>query len=172
MYQAMKSSIRGSAIIFALLLPATLFAASLQAPVGKVILTVSGDIEHTNVGAEAHFDRDMLEALGVSEMSLETPWTEGRQTFGGVLGSKVLDAVGARGQRLIARAINDYEVEIPLADLRRYPVLFAMKQNNNYMKVRNKGPIWIIYPRETYPELDNEETKQKWVWQLKSIHIE
>ena len=147
-------------------------AGDLGRPAGKVILTISGDIEHTNAGDRAEFDRTMLEALGTSELTVETAWTEGRPTFSGVLGSRILDAVGARGDEIVARAINDYQVTIPISDLRRYPILFALKQDGRYMRVRDKGPIWVIYPRETYPELDNEETKQKWIWQLSSIHIQ
>ncbi len=147
-------------------------AGDLGRPAGKVILTISGNIENTNAGERAEFDRTMLEALGISELTVETAWTDGRPTFSGVLGSRILDAVGARGDEIVARAINDYQVTIPISDLRRYPILFALKQDGRYMRVRDKGPIWVIYPRETYPELDNEETKQKWIWQLSSIHIQ
>jgi hypothetical protein len=148
------------------------FAGSLDSPNGKVILTVSGNIGNTNSGNQARFDRDMLEALGVSELALETRWTAGRQVFNGVLASKVLDAVAAQGEVVVARAINDYEVKIPLSDLRRYPVLFALKQNGSYMRVRDKGPIWVIYPRETFPEIDTEEISDRWVWQLSEIIIQ
>ncbi len=147
-------------------------AGDLGRPAGKVILTISGDIEHTNAGDRAEFDRTMLEALGMTELTVETAWTDGRPTFSGVLGSRILDAVGARGDEIVARAINDYQVTIPVSDLRRYPILFALKQDGRYMRVRDKGPIWVIYPRESHPELDNEETKQKWIWQLSSIHIQ
>ncbi len=114
----------------------------------------------------------MLEALGVSELTVETAWTDGRPTFIGVLGSKVLEAVGASGKTAVARAINDYKVEIPVAEIRDYPVLFALQQDGRYMRVRDKGPIWIVYPRETYPELDTEGYKDRWIWQLESIHIQ
>lgn len=147
-------------------------AGSLDNPTGKVILTISGNIGNTNSGDKAEFDRDMLEALGVSELALETRWTEGRQVFNGVLASKILDAVAAEGGVIVARAINDYEVRIPLSDMRRYPVLFALKQNGSYMRVRNKGPIWIVYPHETFPELDTEEISDRWVWQLSEIIIQ
>ncbi|MDH3537939.1 MAG: oxidoreductase, partial [Gammaproteobacteria bacterium] len=66
---------------------------------------------------------------------------------------------------------NDYQVSIPISDLRNYPVLFALKQNGSYMRVRGKGPIWIIYPRETYPELDTDQITDRWVWQLSKIVI-
>ncbi len=154
-----------------ILFPALAAAGDLSAPTGKVILTVSGDIANTNSGDTARFDRAMLEALGVSELTVETAWTDGRPTFSGVLASKVLDAVGAGGETVVARAINDYQVEIPAAELRKYPVLLAMKQDGKYMRVRDKGPIWIIYPRESYTELDTEEYKDRWIWQLNSIHI-
>ena len=172
----MKTRVYGLARVVAgaslLILASAVGAGDLGRPAGKVILTVSGDIEHTNAGDRAEFDRTMLEALGLSELTVATAWTEGRPTFSGVLGSRILDAVGARGDELVARAINDYQIRIPVSDLRRYPILFALKQDGRYMRVRDKGPIWVIYPRETYPELDTEETKQKWIWQLSSIHIQ
>lgn len=149
-----------------------LHAAGLQAPAGRVILTVSGNITHTNDGDRAVFDRDMLESLGSAELAVTTPWTDGRQVFQGVPGKRILEAVGARGERMLARALNDYQVEIPLSDLRDYPVLFALKQNGKYMRVRGKGPIWIVYPRETYPELDTDVITDRWVWQLEEIIIE
>lgn len=153
------------------LVPVFATAADLATPSGKVILTVSGNIANTNADGKALFDRQMLEALGVSELTVETAWTDGRPTFSGVVGSKILDAVGAEGTTVVARAINDYKVEIPVSDLRRYPVLFAMQQDGRNMRVRDKGPIWIIYPRETYPELDTEQYKDRWIWQLEAIHI-
>ena len=167
--------VRGSAVLatFILVLATLPLAAEpLGSPGGKVILTISGNISNTNRDGTAVFDRQMLEALGVSELELTTPWTEGRQKFVGVLGSKILDAVGAEGGTIVARAINDYQVKIPLSDLRKYPVLFALKQNGAYMRVRDKGPIWIIYPRESYPELDTDLITDRWVWQLSQIVIQ
>ena len=158
--------------LVALLLPVASNAAPLGKPSGKVILTVTGNISNTNAGEKAEFDRDMLEALGVTEIKQHTPWTDGEQTFSGVLGSKILDAVGARGVTIVARAVNDYEVEIPVSDLRKYPILFAMKQGGRYMRLRDKGPLWVIYPFEIYPELDTAETREKWIWQLSTIKIQ
>ena len=147
-------------------------AESLAKPSGAIILTVEGAIDNSNRGQSAVFDRQMLEDLGMSELQVTTPWTQGKQTFEGVLASKVLDAVGARGSIITARAINDYQVKIPVSDFRRYPVLLALKHNGRYMRVRDKGPIWIVYPRETYPELDTDLVTDRWVWQLSSLVIQ
>ena len=158
--------------VIILLTPLTVSGGSLASPEGKVILTVSGNIENTNSGDKAEFDITMLEALGVSSLELETPWTKGRQKFSGVLGSQILDAVGAQGKVVVARALNDYQVEIPLSELRQYPILFALKLNGSYMRVRDKGPVWIIYPKETYPEFDKDEYYENWIWQLSGVHIQ
>ena len=158
-------------ILAASLMPVASNAAPLGKPTGKVILTISGNISQTNAGEKAEFDREMLEALGMTEVKQHTPWTDGEQTFSGVLGSKILNAVGAQGVTVIARAVNDYEVEIPVSDLQNYPVLFAMKQGGRYMRLRDKGPLWIIYPYEKYPELATSETREKWIWQLSTIIV-
>ena len=147
-------------------------AAPLGTPTGKVILTITGNISNTNAAEKAEFDLEMLVALGMTEVKQHTPWTDGQQTFSGVLGSKILDAVGARGATIVARAVNDYQVEIPISDLRNYPVLFAMKHDGRYMRLRDKGPLWIIYPYETFPELDTAETREKWIWQLSTMIIQ
>lgn len=157
--------------VLILLSPVTVFGDALPSPEGKIILTVSGNIGNTNSGDKAEFDLAMLEALGVSELKLETPWTEGLQIFNGVLASKVLNAVAAQGKMVVARAINDYQVKIPVSELRQYPILLALKQNGSYMRVRDKGPIWVIYPIMSYPELDNGKTNDKWIWQLSGIHM-
>ncbi|MDH3537347.1 MAG: hypothetical protein OER87_16515, partial [Gammaproteobacteria bacterium] len=62
----------GKLVLLALsvsLTPVATLADSLQAPTGKVILTVSGKIANTNAGDRAEFDREMLEALGDSELA-------------------------------------------------------------------------------------------------------
>lgn len=163
-------------VLFLVITPAlatsSVRADPLPRPEGRIILTVTGRIENTNADGRAVFDRAMLEALGVSELVTRTAWTNGRPRFGGVLARKLIEAVGAGGEIAVARAINDYRVEIPLSDFEEYPVLLALKLNGSYMRVRDKGPIWVIYPWDQFPELDNEQTKQKSIWQLKEIHIE
>src|SRR5678815_2571838 len=88
-------------------------AGPLGEPTDKPILTVSGKISQTNKDASAQFDRAMLEALGVTSFSTTTPWYKEPVTFEGVLLAKLMDAVGASGDRIIAIALNDYSAEVP-----------------------------------------------------------
>lgn len=151
---------------------ATLAAAGpLPRPTGPVILTVSGDIANTNAKGKAEFDRAMLEALGVSRLQTMTRWTQGEVVFEGVTAHKLIEAVQATGAIAHARAINDYRVDIPLSDFEDYPVLLALRKDGEDMRIRDKGPIWIVYPWDTYPELDTQEIKRRSVWQLSEIEI-
>ena len=148
-------------------------AASLPQPAGPVILRVSGRIRETNAeGGVARFDRPMLEALGVRKLTTSSAWTTGPTEFEGVLASAVLDAVGAEGTAVHATALNDYAVTIPIDELRRYQVLLALKMNGQYLKIMDKGPIWIVYPRDQYRELQDSLTDKKWIWQLHELQVE
>jgi hypothetical protein len=33
------------------------------------------------------------------------------------------------------------------------------------------GPIWIVYPRDDFPELQLETVNARWVWQLTEIEV-
>jgi hypothetical protein len=150
---------------------AVLQADELAKPSGPVILTLSGSIRNTNAGDKAEFDRAMLEALGTTTRQMATPWTVGEPVFEGVKMTDVLKAVGANGDTVTATALNDYVMDIPLSDFENYPVILALKMNGEYMRIRDKGPLWIIYPHDEHPELDTPATLRKWVWQLTELYI-
>ena len=147
-------------------------AGVLEAPSGPVILTVSGSIENTNVEGWASFDRAMLVKIGTRMMTTVTPWTEGEVTFEGILASELLNAVGASGSAVRAIALNDYTVEIPFSDLADGEVLLALTLDGEVVRVRDEGPIWIIYPAASPGELQSQETRRKMVWQLKELRVE
>jgi hypothetical protein len=84
----------------------------------------------------------------------------------------VLAAAGTRRTQLTAVALNDYTVAIPAEDADRYRVIVAIKRNGAYMPVRDKGPLWIVYPLDDSKELRTPETHAKMIWQLKAIVFE
>ena len=147
------------------------WAAELPKPEASVLLTITGQITHTNNGDSAEFDRAMLEALEWREVRTFTAHTEGEQTFAGPTLASVLDAVGATGQTLLARAINDYTTLIEASDATRHDVLLAMVQNGRPMRVRNKGPIWVVYPM-TEEQAAKSEFDAQMIWQLVSMNVE
>jgi hypothetical protein len=171
----MLTIMRNAILLLGLLLfaqGASALAQGLPQPTGEVILTIQGEIERKNAPEGAQFDRQMLEALGTERLRTSSPWTDGVPEFEGVPARKVMEAVGARGTTLIARALNDYQAEIPVSDFQDYPVLFALKMDGRDLTVRDRGPIWIVYPRDGFPELRNERVNSRWVWQLNGLTVE
>jgi hypothetical protein len=162
----------GLALCLAATLPVTAFGAgNLPEPQGEVILTVTGAITQTNADGAADFDLQMLADIAARETVTETPWHDGSTTFAGPLGAALLDTVGATGDTLRIVALNDYVVEVPVSDLHEYPVIFAITLNGEPMSVRDKGPIFLIYPFSEYPELLNEVQFGRSAWQIRSIEI-
>lgn len=138
---------------------------------GTVILEISGEVSAEEPSGKVLFDVRKLEALGLHEVTTETPWTEGVVVFQGVLGRDLLTSVGAAGVSISLTAINDYSVDIPISDFYEYDVIFATRIDDKLMSVRDRGPIWIIYPWSSAPELKNEVYYSRSIWQLKSIVV-
>jgi hypothetical protein len=157
-------------VAFALSLVSASHASMLGAPTGRVILTVSGSIGEKNVGDVASFDRAMLKEMDWKTVESYTRWTDGATKFSGVDLATILDAVGAEGSNIVATALNDYTVEIPLSDAEAHNVLLALEIDGVAMKIRDKGPIWVIYP-QTKEQAENPQFDEKMIWQLKSIKI-
>lgn len=149
---------------------------ALPPPSGPVILEVSGAIQVSNT-PEANprkvvrFDRKALERLPQRTVETYTDWTTGLQSFTGVPLAELLEHVGAEGEEIHAVALNDYAITIPVSDAYEYPVLLALKHNGEYMRIRDKGPLWIIYPSDE-PSADSlGPHNHKMIWQLASLEI-
>lgn len=136
-----------------------------------MVLQVSGAITNTNNSKTADFDMSMLGAVTSRSITTKTPWYDGRKTFAGPLGAAILNSVGASGTMLRVTALNDYVTEIPISDFKDYPVILATSLEGKPMSVRDKGPIFIIYPFDQSPELNNETYYGRSAWQVKSIEV-
>jgi hypothetical protein len=82
-----------------------------------------------------------------------------------------MQAVQARGDVVLAAALNDYMAEIPIDDFDRADVIFAYRQNGETLTPRNKGPLFVIYPFDAQPELFSETIYARSVWQLVELDV-
>jgi hypothetical protein len=146
-------------------------AGGLPQPKTKAILEIAGSIEVTNSEGVARFDRDMLEALGTEEIATKTPWHNGLMRFSGVRLDKLMRLVGAKGKAVTATAINDYVTTIPIDDFARFGVILALKMNGKYMSVREKGPLFIIYPFDSDPALQTQQYLGRSAWQVVKLKV-
>jgi hypothetical protein len=144
---------------------------ALDAPKGKVILSITGNIQLKNAGQQADFDMAMLAALPQHSFTTNTPWYKEKKKFTGPLLRDVLDAAGARGDTIKAGALNNFKVDIAVADTRKFPMLLALLMDDQPMRVRDKGPLFIIYPFDADPALRSTHYYNRSVWQLRSIEV-
>jgi len=146
-------------------------AAALGAPTGAVVLTLRGKLQRTNQGDSAAFDMAMLEAVTQHSFTSKTPWFQQPRKFTGPLLRDLLALVGAHGHTLRVAALNDYRIDVPADDSRRFDVMLARLIDERPIAVRDKGPLFMIYPFDSYPALRNALYYSRSVWQLKTIDV-
>lgn len=120
---------------------------------------------------EMELSQDELLALPKRTVKTMTPWTAGLVEFEGVALGELIRLSGSRPALIRATALNNYAVEVPAADAGIADVIVAYRMNGKYMPIRDKGPLWLIYPLTSQPEIDTEETHSKMIWQLKSLEL-
>jgi hypothetical protein len=113
----------------------------------------------------------MLEGMAQRSITTRTPWYEGPRKFTGPLLRDVLQAAGAKGTTIRAVALNDYKVDIPFEDAMKFDVVMARLLDDKPMPVRDKGPLFIIYPFDDKAELRVPQYFARCAWQLRTIEI-
>ena len=134
-----------------------------------VFLTVTGNITKTTnhkwALTKAEFD-----ALPQHTIATSTSWTKGTHTFTGPLMRDVQARAGSNSSRMEAFAIDDFVQKYPTSDFTKYDVLIASKMDGVPLPLANYGPLWIVYPRDQFPnELKNVMTDAKFAWQVNHI---
>ncbi|WP_421694859.1 oxidoreductase [Aestuariivirga sp.] len=134
-------------------------------------MTIEGLIDGCNAGLEVRFDLTMLEALPARDVKTQNPWETGIVTYRGVLISDVLKYVHADGKNIQVTALNDYRSVISVADIDAYDIILSYQREGLYMPVREKGPLFIVFPFTDVPALANEFRYAQSVWQVSRITV-
>lgn len=130
-----------------------------------VILTVSG------VGEQIEYTLADLMELGSDTFETATIWTVGVKEFTGVSLARLIEELGITEGRLMAQAINDYAVEVPLEDGVENGPIIAYMMDGEPMSVRDKGPLWLVYPFDLNPAYRSEVIYSRSIWQLDRIEV-
>lgn len=165
----MLSSLRAFAFLatIAALIAPVASAQTESAQGSAVVLSLSGAINES----PTVFDLETLMTLDATIVETTTIWTEGKQEFQGVALNVLLDSLGVTQGTLLATAINDYTVEIPVSDAVEGGPIIAYKLNGSTMSVRDKGPLWVIYPYDSSPAYRSEVIYSRSIWQLDRIDV-
>lgn len=132
------------------------------------LLILTGAVE----GGRVEISRADLDAMEWRELRTSTTVTDDRPLFRGVLMRDILDHARARGETVTATALNDYIIDIPISDFHDFDVLAALYMDGTALSPRDKGPVWIVYPRDDHRALADIRYDMRWVWQLVALHVQ
>ena len=178
-----STAVRAWGLVLSLGLAAMLgqstFAASLSAgapgalplPEHDVVLEVHGRIARTNVGAAAHFDMELLHTLPPAQLRTTTAVTDGVRHFEGFLMRDLLALLGAEGVRVTASDLDDYTIDTPLVHSASSDSLVAHTMDDEILLPSDKGPLWLVYPRDQHEVLQDIRYDCRWVWQLDRLEV-
>ncbi|WP_162594598.1 oxidoreductase [Variovorax sp. PBL-E5] len=136
-------------------------------------LTIRGSIrKFTDEEARTYrFSEEEFMSLPQASITTTTPWVP-RSKFDGPLLSEVLAHVGAVGSWLDVDALDDYSARVPMSDLQTYAPILARSRNGKRMTARDHGPLFVMYPRDKYPEkLSTPPAQARFVWQVRRITV-
>jgi hypothetical protein len=161
--------LRGTITAVMILLGLAFIVGSGAATETEALLVVDGKIAG---GKPAAFDLALLKSLPAVTVTTMTPWTDGEIAFQGVRLRDLLEHLGAKGDAVVAAAVDDYQATIPIEDFRDYDVIVAYAMNGVAMTPDNKGPLWIVYPLSGHPGLQKDLYYSRSVWQLNRLTVQ
>ena len=93
-------------------------------------------------------DRNLIESAGQIEYKVTDPFEDKVFTYRGPLMTDLLSLwqVSDTAQTATITALDDYVKDVPLAELKNYPVIFALQQDGQYLPVENRGPTMLFLP--------------------------
>lgn len=142
-----------------------------EAPVEARILHLRSALN----GKEVECDLPALTRLPTREIVTTLPEAlgmPGKQRWQGVSLRLLAEQMGGdSGQVLQLVALNDYTVTVPWSDLVQYDPIVAYRRNGHTMRVRDKGPLVLIYPFGSHPALDNQQYTNRTIWQIHAITL-
>lgn len=128
-----------------------------------VVLTLT----NTSSGVSVELTEEDLLSMEQFSVFTENEFVDGLVEFKGPLARDIFALLeDPKIEELKLTAVNDYAVEIPVTDIMDYDVIFALMQNGDKFSVRDKGPIWVIYPMTDHVELQDRVYNDRLIWQL------
>jgi len=120
----------------------------------------------------ASYGMAFLKSLPQRSFTTQTPWYKNPVTFTGPLLRDVLAAAKVQGALMYAVAVDEYRAQIPFSDCLQFDMILAHQIDGQALTPKNKGPLFVVYPYDSKPELQSIRYYERSIWQLKSLRVE
>jgi hypothetical protein len=139
---------------------------SFSALSSDLIVRTSDEQSYTITHAE------LVQNLQETTFTTHLPWLDQANEFSGFAVTDLLKHLKIDDTFAVSFiALNDYTASSKIDDLIKYKPIIAYKQNGKKMKVRDKGPYWLIFNLDQYPEIDKAEFHSQMVWQIDELMV-
>lgn len=151
----------------------------MKALIALVILSMSFQVFagqlviHSKGIPDVHFNEETLSTRFTQvQLTTKLPWYPEEKAFVGVRVSELLSELKFdNATNITLEALNDYAADISVADINKYQPIIAYQMDGKAMKVRHKGPFWLVFDLSKYPEIDRADYYSKMVWQIKEVTV-
>jgi len=100
------------------------------------------------------------------------PWEKASATYSGILLDEFVKKFGqADTNKITFKAIDDYQVDIPKNIWQSYKILLVTKVNGEYLDIKNKGPMRIVFPDYDASKKEYEVNLPLWLWMITQIEF-
>lgn len=124
------------------------------------------------IHGEIRFTRADLEAMDQQEIQTSNDFVDGVATFRGPSAFALIDQIGRAGSDVVRMtAANDYFIDIDIMELADYGAILALEMNDKPLTIRDRGPIWLMYPIDQFEELQDSSINNRLIWQLETIEL-
>lgn len=131
------------------------------------------EIIRTDGTVQVVTDED-FEAIGDTTIETNLIGDDNKEKIHSVVGPRLRDVLkhfSITGEIADASAIDAYRIDIPVEDAMKYDVILATSVDGQKLTVRDRGPVWVIYPLKDHPELANPLFEARSIWQLKELRM-
>ncbi|RGP36550.1 oxidoreductase [Pseudotabrizicola alkalilacus] len=130
---------------------------------GAVLLTVHGPS-----GAQDLNLAD-LDSFDQHSFTTSTIWTTGLMEFSGPALTDVVASAGSGTGGLRLRAANDYSITLNPSMLEPRAPIIATRINGQTFTLRERGPLWLVFPYDAHARFRTEQIFAASIWQLTDI---
>jgi hypothetical protein len=113
---------------------------------------------------------ESLETLPQVSFDTRTFWNDGVHQYTGPAFASIA-ALGP-GPVLSARVVglDGYAHDLVTSDWAEHGAILAVRFDGQYMRIRDKGPFWVMFPADSNPAvLFTKEIQDKLVWHVEKI---
>lgn len=142
---------------------------AVPAPLESSVLSIDGEVGPGNAGSAVAFDLPTLERLGLVSVTTYEPFEMKEMEFTGVRLADVLAAAGVpeAATSVHLTALDDYQVDLDVDDIRDGGVLLATREGGEPIAVERGGPLRVVFGKGVAAG----ENPDQWIWSVLTMSV-